>query len=320
MANEEVKSGLWQIIKSYVPKPIILIILLYIGVVAGGIAIYNTVTGNDKLDEEFIKTATSVFIISFIIITILFLLLCTFLIFIKVKKHRIPEGNIEASIVKQNDDARDGKFNDLNKSVKHTYWVLGISLTSIVNREPVLKEMAEKNVKIRICMMNPNIAVENLCLSSIEKNTCLLEDLVEEIKNGLVEKKNIKEKAACKKECKSLLSLYNVLIDVVHFNKYFDTVTDYRGIIAQSYKDLTRIKNSITQKCGEDSFELKTSNSFIPISMTITDADSEDGKMIVEFHLPFTQFKALFEIHKTNNKDLFDVFVGFYKKIMEEDE
>ena len=59
MANEEVKSGLWQIIKSYVPKPIILIILLYIGVVAGGIAIYNTVTGNDKLDEEFIKTATN---------------------------------------------------------------------------------------------------------------------------------------------------------------------------------------------------------------------------------------------------------------------
>lgn len=53
--------------------------------------------------------------------------------------------------------------------------------------------------------------------------------------------------------------------------------------------------------------------------MTITDAESENGRMIVEFHLPFTQFKVLFEIHKTNNLELFDVFVGFYKKIMEEE-
>lgn len=319
MANEEVKSGLWQIIKTYVPKPVILIVLLYIGVVVGGTYIYNTVTGNDKLDDEFIKLATNVFIVSFIVLTIIFLLLCAILIIIKVKKRRIPEGNIEAFIVEQNDDSRDEKFNDINKNVNNTYWVLGVSLTSIVHREQVLKEMAEKNVKIRICMMNPNIAVENLCLSSMENNTCLLEDLIEEIKNGTIEKKNLKEKASCNKECKSLLNLYNVLIDVVHFNNYYDTVTDYKEKIAQSYKDLTRIKNSITQKCGVDSFELKTSNSFIPISMTITDAESENGRMIVEFHLPFTQFKVLFEIHKTNNLELFDVFVGFYKKIMEEE-
>lgn len=242
MANEEVKSGLWQIIKTYVPKPVILIILLYIGVVAGGIIIYNTITGNDKLDDEFIKLATNVFIISFIVLTIIFLLLCAILIIIKVKKRKIPEGNIEAFIVEQNDDARDEKFNDINKNVNNTYWVLGVSLTSIVDREQVLKEMAKKNVKIRICMMNPNIAVENLCLSSMENNTCLLEDLIEEIKNGKIEKNNLKEQASCNKECKSLLNLYNVLIDVVHFNNYYDTVTDYKEKIAQSYKDLTRIK------------------------------------------------------------------------------
>jgi len=53
------------------------------------------------------------------------------------------------------------------------------------------------------------------------------------------------------------------------------------------------------------------------MSLTIADADDNQGYMVVEFHLPFTNYKVLFEIKKATNKDLFDVFVNLNKKIWE---
>lgn len=89
----------------------------------------------------------------------------------------------------------------------------------------------------------------------------------------------------------------------------------YNYIWKEFYVDLKKIKKTIIDQCGQDSFELKVADSFMPMSLTIADAEEECGKMVVEFHLPFTQYKVLFEISKKDNADLFKVFLDFYKTV-----
>ena len=116
------------------------------------------------------------------------------------------------------------------------------------------------------------------------------------------------------KDCENILDIFHVLINVIHFNEYYNTSTDYKERVAGSYKDLKRIRDDISREYGK-ALLLKVADSFMPMSLTIADACDENGRMIVEFHLPFTNYKVLFEIKKSTNKELFEVFVKFYETV-----
>jgi hypothetical protein len=350
MDNDKVKNEFWDMIKRNIPVSIILTVGVYAIILVGGFIAYDKLISKSDLPEDYISSVSTVFLWIFIIVTCIVAVLCLLFIILPRKKKKqvsdnnqqndysaneledspnsktevssiantsigTPYGKITAFVFEQSDDKRDEKFNTIYRSVNNTYWVLGVSLTSVVDRETTIKAMAERNIKIRICMTNPNIAVDNLCLQNFENDKCVLANLYERIKNGSIEEKDLNDLLFRCESCDSILKLYNVLIDGLHFKEYYGTSTDYKGLIAASYNNIINIRNDIIKNCGQDSFELKTSNSFIPMSLTIADADEDYGRMIVEFHLPFTNYKVLFEIAKTDNKDLFDVFVTFYNKI-----
>ena len=312
----------WDLIKKNVPAPYIIATGVLFFVFGAGFSAYYKLISNPELskEKEYILHISNTFkLVALVVLGLYIVSLITISMFYffskKKRKESLPKGEIDAFIVKQDEKSRDEKFNQIYESVTKTYWVLGVSLTSVVEREATLKSMAKKGVKIQICMMNPSIAVKNLCLQCFKEKNCVLSELFEKIKNGSLSMDEIKRELDREDKYKSLLQIYNILIDVAHFNKFYDTSTDYREKVVRSYGDLKNIKNHIIQISGQESFKLAMSNAFIPMSMTIADADTEEGKMIVEFHLPFTQYKVLFEITKVDNKQLFSVFVEFYKKI-----
>lgn len=322
--DEDAKKGIWKLITKTVPEAILVTVLVYIGIVFGGGWIYKTLTASEKLDATYVQRVTNRFWLLFGFLTMALIIICLVVYAVSKKKKKspeasetLPEGKIDAFIVEQDARSRDDKFNNINENVEKSYWVLGVSLTSMVDRETMLKKMARKGMHIRLCMMDPNIAVEDLCLSSVDNKACNLSYLAEKIKNGQMKKEDIKSEFKNMKNCKDMLEMYHILINVLHFNDYYMTDTDYKNRIEDSYKNLKRIKNTIIKDYGHDSFELKVADSFMPMSLTIADAEELCGKMVVEFHLPFTQYKVLFEISKQDNGELFKVFVDFYKTVWE---
>lgn len=321
--SDETKKEIWKLITKTVPEKIILTVLVYCAVVFGGGQIYTKLTENEKLGVEYIQKVTNIFGILFVVTTVVFVAICLYIFVSKRNKSSIkdgetlPEGKIDAFIVEQDARARDNKFSKINDKVQKSYWVLGVSLTSMVDREATLKKMAKNNVHIKLCMMDPDIAVDNLCLSSMNNETCNLAHLADKIRNGQVNKNDIKSEFNNMNNCHDMLEIYHVLINVLHFNDYYMTDTDYKSRIKDSYKNLKRIKETITNKFGPEAFELKVADSFMPMSLTIADAEEPGGKMVVEFHLPFTQYKVLFEISKQDNDELFKVFVDFYNIVWE---
>lgn len=318
-AKDKILNETWKIVLDNIPIPVILWDVIYLGIVCVGSKVYNTLTTNERLTEEYIQSWTSKFIWAFIIITIMVILINLYSI-IKVgrklfKKRKLPKGKIDAFIVEQDEPSRDNMFIDINQNVKKTYWVLGVSLTSIVEHEKMLEKMATEKIDIRLCMLNPDIAVNNLCLNNVKNNACVLENLLKEIAEGTVKMDNIQEKVKCVDNYDNLLEIYHVLINVIHFNEYYATATDYKERIKNSYDSLKLIRNNIVEQYGQGFFDLKVADSFIPMSLTIADANEETGRMIVEFHLPFTQYKVLFEINRNDNEDLFKVFVNFYNTV-----
>lgn len=228
------------------------------------------------------------------------------------------KGKIDAFIVDQDEKERDKKFDDINKNVQKTYWVLGISLTSMVDREQVLKKMASNSVNIKLCMLNPDITIENLCKESMDQKVCIVKNIIQSNQAEDAQPIDIMkiDEEVCKVECdQDLLKLYNVLMNTTHFSEYYDTATDYGGTVKKSYENLKRIQNKILSENENAKFELKLSDSFMPISLTIADAQEEYGKMVVEFHLPFMHYKVLFQINKSENRDLFEVLLDFYEKV-----
>lgn len=331
--QEKVQKDIWEMIKKSVPQPVIFIILIYIVVMIGGSKIYTTITANMEVTSEKNVIYLNILIGCFFVLTAVAVVACIVIYIINYRKNKnaisgksqtseisktsetpeMPKGKIEAYIVEQDEMSRDNKFNEINKNAKKTYWVLGVSLTSVVNHEPTLNKMAKKKTDIRLCMMNPDIAIDNLCTTSIEKKACI--GLLEEVRNGNIKLENIKEKMASVNDCDNLLEIYHVLINVIHFNDYYATATNYKETIKNSRDNLLSIKQNIDGKYGEGYFNLRFADSFMPMSLTISDAYEKDGHMIVEFHLPFTQHKVLFELFRDTNEELFEVFVAFYENI-----
>lgn len=317
--DEDTKKKIGEFIIKNVPKPSILIFILYLGVLSVGRMTYITLTENDKLAPEYVENITNKFILAFIAITIIFIIVCLifFFLFKRKKSDIVPEGKIDAFVVEQDADARDEKFKNINRNVKNTYWVLGVGLTSMVAQESMLKRMANDNIRIRLCMMDPDIIVEDLCLNSLNNDACNLKELMEKIKTDQIQINDLKKEFENLENCNDMLEIYHILINAIHFKKYYDTDTDYKNTIKVSCQNLKEIRSTIVREHEQYSFELGIADSFMPISLTIVDAEEEFGRMVVEFHLPFTQYRVLFEINKEDNDDLFGVFVKFYKIVWE---
>lgn len=323
--DEETKKGMWNLIMRKVPEPIVLIVSIYIIFVFGIGWIYQKLTENDKLGENYIQNLTYIVCGLVAALSILAISVSVY-VFVKHRKisqapdlqeeseqtEGLPEGRIDAFVVEQSADSRDEKFKSINKNVKKTYWVLGVSLTSMVEQEAMLKRMVNNNIHIRLCMMDPDIAVEDLCLSSLNNNACNLKCLLEKIKSEQMETKDLKKEFENLENCKDMLEIYHILINAIHFKEYYDTDTDYKNTIKVSCENLKEIRGTIVQEHDQHTFELGIADSFMPMSLTIVDAEEEFGRMVVEFHLPFTQYRVLFEINKEDNNDLFEVFVEFY--------
>lgn len=330
MMDEETKKGIWNLIMRKVPESIMFIVLIYIMAVFGLGWIYHILTENDKLDAEYIQNITYAVIGIVVVLTIFSIGLCIY-IFIKQRKTKqtknlseaseqsgdLPEGKIDAFIVEQDAEARDEKYKKINKNVKKTYWVLGVSLNSLSSQESMLKKMANNNIRIRLCMMDPDIVVEDLCLNSLDNDACNLKEVMEKIKNDQIKINDLKEEFENLKNCKDMLEIYHILINVIHFKEYYDTDTDYKNTIKISCQNLKEIRSNIVRKHDQYTFELGIADSFMPMSLTIVDAEEEYGRMVVEFHLPFTQYRVLFEINKKDNDDLFGVFLKFYRIVWE---
>ena len=163
--GETVKKEAWDTIKKIIPGSVLLTVAFYSFVVSGGLRVYNTLTENSKLSQEAVNSLTNVFSWAFLIITAIALVVCVVLFIFSRKK---SEGNrqqdalqeeknsnqddahdytqIDAVIVEQDALARDNKFIEINQNVQKTYWVLGVSLTSIVEQEITIKKWQIKKL------------------------------------------------------------------------------------------------------------------------------------------------------------------------------
>lgn len=233
----------------------------------------------------------------------------------KVIAHIIEQGNYQGNL------DRDQKFIDINRSVTKTYSVLGTALTSLSEKESMLKKMAANGVKIRLCTMDPRMTVDDICIREIENRSCYFmenwekgvrgdaktEDasqILEKIKNGTL---------SCQKD--HLLNLMHMLIEKEHMKEYYATSLDYQNRIQTARHNLDIIQEKIVEKYGKDAMEIRDADSFIPISMTVTDEKEDKGEMIVEFHLPFTDNKIMFFVNRKENDELFQTFMDFYKTV-----
>ncbi len=230
---------------------------------------------------------------------------------------------IEAFIVEQDDQEREDKFVQINRNPQKEYWVLGVSLSTFPQKEHKLKQWAQKGVDIRLCMLDADMMIDELCKESMEHGCCSIKNLLDSAgKTDITPEKIIEmirdPKINCPQECKDYLELYHVLINSTHFKEYYDTVTNYKGTIQSSHDSLNSTADEIgMDENGNYKLKLGVMDSFLPMSMTIKDYSLDSGTMIVEFHLPFTNKKILFMLDKADKKEMFEEFVEFYKKIWE---
>lgn len=228
---------------------------------------------------------------------------------------------IEAFIIEQDDPEREKKFIEINKNVKREYWVLGVSLSALPKKENKLKQWANTDIDLRLCMLDADMTIDELCKESIEHGYCSIKNYIDSSENSPITPDKIIEmiqndEIKCQKDCKDFLTLYHVLINSVHFKEYYHTSRDYKKTIQSSYTNLKNIADAIGKDENEKyKLQLRFADSFIPLSMTIKDASLDTGSMIVEFQLPFTNKKILIILEKTEKEAMFNEFVELYREV-----
>lgn len=231
------------------------------------------------------------------------------------------DNKIEAFIIEQDDPERDKKFIEINKNVKREYWVLGVSLSALPKKENKLKQWANTDIDLRLCMLDADMTIDELCRESIEHGYCSIKNHIDSSENFSITPNKIIEmiqndEIKCQKNCKDFLALYHVLINSVHFKEYYHTSRDYKKTIQSSYTNLKNIADDIGKdENGKYKLELRFADSFIPLSMTVKDASLDTGSMIVEFQLPFTNKKILIMLEKAEKEAMFNEFVELYKQV-----
>lgn len=216
----------------------------------------------------------------------------------------------------QDDQKRDEMFSELDRDVEHTYWVLGSSLNSLTSDEGErkIKKFLRKGIDIKLIMMDPRISSADLYCNSEDfchiyrfvkdkiTDPIIREDLLKELKSQLNHHEDSTKKLV-------VLNTY--------LNEYFET-TDYEQRIKFSSKALESIRKDLDP--NQTRIEARMTQALMSVSLTIVDAEFETGKMIVEFHLPFTQSRVMLKLIKKENQEVFDSLKKFYSTVLEKSE
>jgi len=340
MANNDseksIVTDVWEnIIKKYVPPVVIIETILLIGSNFGVNWIFQTVYSIQNLDDEMRNSllqtqiachaVASIFCVGVIAVTVLLLWKKKKRTAFAVENDTMTASsgnNVNAYVVRsEEEEERDKRFQKINRSVKKTYWVFGTALSSVAARqEQMLMQMTRRKVEVRLCMMDPDVTAENVCQTKISNGQCDLYSLCQKFvesseKNEQDFRVDFKEFDDKRQDLQDSLSIHKILITSQHIMEYFSTVTDYTEQIRQSEKNINAIIERIRKKDARASIKLKKKASFIPMSITIADAKEDNGMLVVEFHIPFSTSKALLEIQRKDNEELFTMFVELFEDL-----
>lgn len=317
--------GTWM--KEKLSTPVMLIIIIYIIFLIAGRKLYEIIATNENLSNEAADRYTGIMMVIFAISIIIFAISVVFAYKKTMKslskKEEISsdsfENKIDAYIVDAGDNkSRDQKYVSVNNHVKKSYWVYGTCLNTIASeREHALKAMADSNIDVRLCMINPEIAIDKLCERTIEAERCVLYDVCADMQQDVTLKNKkleglIKEKLKGKED---FLDFHQIIIKSNYFKEYFNTNTNYQNKIISSNADLLAIIKKIKDGNKKAQIELRQMSSFMPMSITIADAEEDNGEMVVEFYVPYTPKRVIIDISKSTKKDWFEAFVEFYKEV-----
>lgn len=331
---DEWKKIFIDYIKKYVSIKAVSVVLLYVAMTVILIKMYGMFIAAEDIKEDTLNNITYFFWSVITILTVVCFILGLFYI-IKDKRKGINEtekeqedkrdvnNRIEAFIIEQDDPERDKKFIEINKNVKKEYWALGVSLSALPKKENKLKQWANSGTDVRLCMLDADMTISELCRESIEHGYCSIKNYMESSDSVTITTEKILEmiqnaEIKCQQDCKDYLALYHVLINSVHFKEYYHTARDYKKTIQSSYTNLKNIADDIGKnKSGQYKLQLRFVDSFVPLSMTVKDASLDTGSMIVEFQLPFTNKKILIMLDKAEKEEMFNEFVELYKEVWE---
>jgi hypothetical protein len=198
------------------------------------------------------------------------------------KKLRIYSSSVESVLWQDAAGERIKEFQELRSDAKDSMLVMGIGMTFFSNDLSYLKTLLEKDLKVRLLMINPEI----ISRPSQEPN----EDYSTIIKSNL-------------------------------FDDYFDR-QEYSADIRSSFNRLRTFileRKKIQNKKGIIS--LKKYPYFIPMNVTIIDEKSDkkdSGRMLIEWCLPFSDWRISSSLSSSQHKEFFKIINKNIQKLWDE--
>lgn len=198
------------------------------------------------------------------------------------KKLRIYSSSVESVLWQDAAGERIKEFQELRSDAKDSMLVMGIGMTFFSNDLSYLKTLLEKDLKVRLLMINPEI----ISRPSQELN----EDYSTIIKSNL-------------------------------FDDYFDR-QEYSADIRSSFNRLRTFileRKKIQNKKGIIS--LKKYPYFIPMNVTIIDEKSDkkdSGRMLIEWCLPFSDWRISSSLSSSQHKEFFKIINKNIQKLWDE--
>lgn len=216
----------------------------------------------------------------------------------------------------QDAEERDAMFKDVDCLAEHTYWVLGSSLHSLTTEkgETSIEQLIKKDISIKFIMMDPKISSSHLFCKN--ENMCHIYKYIKNNINDTIVKEDLISLLKTQMNNYSATSQKLVILNN-HLNSYFSAI-NYKQRIEASYAALESIRQKLDP--NQLKIEARKTQSLMSVSLTIVDADFDNGCMIAEFHLPFTQSRVMLKLTKKEDGQVFDSLVIFYKEVLKNSE
>ena len=278
---------------------------------------------------EFLTSYWYVLVIVFLIDCVLSFPLLIYLNFMYnklLKEHQdkvnLKFSELDAPVVESRDARRRNLFNVINSAATRTYHAYGIGLTTLSSQEDdMIKGFVNDSIKVTLCMANPNIFKESVCVENIKKRYCGIASNLETCPSLNCEIDLwIENKIATFPQ--DLLDKYGVIFQQSCLKEYFGRDINYYSQIEQSYNDMKDIIRAVKDSMPPteaskitERIDFRKVNSFLPFSMTIVDKDMPNAQMIVEYILPYTSKRIMLHIKKENFNNEFNYFSELYDKI-----
>ncbi len=217
---------------------------------------------------------------------------------------------MEAYIVEQDSPLREKIFARLNQhAVKKTYNVFGNGLAALIEKHAFINKLLCNNVNINICMIDPEVICDDKCKKHYSEYSKIMN-----LDHPDMEKFN--------EHIKGFFETADHLMEISvkrnYLRGYYNAKFDYSTQINASYISLEQIIQNapeyVQDRIGQ--FAFYTIKSFLPMSITIIDEEEEDGEMIVEYYLPYTDKRMLIYVKKTDSPEVFQSFMEFYGRIL----